>query len=46
MRVGDSGEVMTVPKGANAAGVNGSGWSRVAAGGLIDGRVMVKKIRL
>ena len=41
VRVEGRGEVMTVPKGAKAAGVRGSGRSSNCAGGLIMGRGIV-----
>lgn len=38
VRLEARGAAMTVPKGAKAAGVRGSGWRRRGAGGLMDGR--------
>lgn len=35
------GVAMTVPKGAKAAGVSGSGWRRSGADGLMDGRLIL-----
>jgi len=35
------GVAMTVPKGAKAAGVSGSGWRRSGADGLMDGRAIL-----
>lgn len=37
-----NGEATTVPKCAKAAGVSGSGRSKRAAAGLIDGRAMLR----